>query len=156
LPGYYPLIYALNNYDEFCYEGILYDGSLSTSPHLFSNLHGVVINDPYQYQWGGGINDAGTLVWSAPANQSSPVWEVFEATWLPSPVLAIVPVSNGLALKWPTNAAAFHVQYTTNLTPVLVWDHLPLAPATNSGNFYQVITNNLVGNVFFRLSTGAP
>jgi len=57
-----------------------------------------------QFQWGGGINDAGTMIWTAPANPSSPVvWYVFEANWLPAPVLTVVQTP-GLALEWPTNA----------------------------------------------------
>jgi hypothetical protein len=34
-----------------------------------------------QFQWGGGINDAGTMVWTTPANPSSPVWYVFAGSW---------------------------------------------------------------------------
>jgi hypothetical protein len=156
LPGFYPTIYAVNNHDEFCYEGILYDGSLSTSPHIFSSAHGVVINDTYQYQWYGGINDAGTLVWAAPANQSSPAWEIFEATWIASPALTVVPGSPGLALEWPTSASAFHTQYATNLAPAAVWQRLSGTITTNSANFHQAITQNLGRTAFFRLSTGAP
>ena len=156
LPGFYPTIYAVNNFDEFCYVGILYDGSLSTSPHLFSNVHGVVINDVYQYQWYGGINDAGTLVWAAPADPSSPTFEIFEAAWIASPALSVVPVSSGLALAWPTNATLFHVQYATNLTAAVNWQPLSGAVTTNSGSFYQDISQNLGGTAFFRLSTGAP
>jgi hypothetical protein len=156
LPGYYPLIYGVNNYDEFCYEDVLYDGNLSTSPHLASNLHGVVINDVYQYQWGGGINDAGTLVWAAPANESSTAWEIFEATWIASPALTMVPNGAGLELEWPTNAGAFHVQFATNLAPTVDWQPLSGTLTTNSGNFYQPVPWNIGGTAFFRLSTGGP
>ena len=68
LPGYYPFVLGLNNLEEFCYDADLVSSNLSTSPHIFSNLHGVVINDIEQFQWGGGINDAGTMVWTGPAN----------------------------------------------------------------------------------------
>lgn len=156
LPGYYPLIYGVNNLDEFCYEGVLYDGNLSTSPHLFSNLHGAVVNDVDQYQWGGGINDAGTLVWAAPANSSSPTWEIFEATWISSPALTVVSGNFGLALEWPTNASAFHVQYAPSLAPAIVWLRLSSPVTTNSGNFFQGITPSAGGTEFFRLSNSAP
>jgi len=156
LPGYYPMIYGLNNFDEFCYSADLQSGSLSTSPHLFSSAHGVVINDVNQFQWGGGINDAGTLVWSAPANPSTPTWSIFEAAWLASPALTVVSGSSGLSLEWPTNASAFHLQYTTNLAPPVVWQRLSGAPTTNSGSLYQVIPQNIGRTAFFRLSTGAP
>lgn len=156
LPGFYPVIYAVNNFDEFCYEGILYDGSLSTSPHIFSNVHGVVINDVEQYQWYGGINDAGTLVWAGPADPASPTFEIFEAFWVASPALSVVPGSSGLALAWPTNASIFHVQYATNLTAAVDWQRLSVTVTTNSGNFYQGVPQNLGGTAFFRLSTGVP
>jgi len=156
LPGLYPTIYAVNNFDEFCYEGILYDGSLSTSPHIFSSIHGVVINDVYQYQWYGGINDAGTLIWAAPANPSSPEWEIFEATWIASPGLAVVPGNPGLALEWLTDASNFHVQYATNLTPSVIWQRLGGTVTTNSGNFHLLIPQNIGRTVYFRLSTGTP
>jgi hypothetical protein len=156
LPGFYPTIYAVNNLDEFCYEGILYDGSLSTSPHIFSSAHGAVVNDVYQYQWYGGINDAGTLVWAAPANPSNPAWEIFEATWIASPALTVVAASPGLALEWPTNISAFHAQYTTNFAPAASWQRLSGTLTTNSANFHQAITQNLGHAAFFRLSTGAP
>jgi hypothetical protein len=150
------MIYGLNNLGEFCYAANLQDGSLSTSPHLFSSAQGVIINDAYQFQWGGGINDAGTLVWSAPANPSTPTWSVFEATWIASPVLTLVAGSSGLALVWRTNASAFHVQYATNLAPAAIWQRLSDTPTTNSGNFYQVISQNIDRARFFRLSTSAP
>jgi hypothetical protein len=156
LPGFYPSIYGVNNYDEFCYVGILYDGNLSTSPHLFSNLHGVVTNNVYQYQWGGGINDAGMLVWAAPADPSSPAFEIFEATWVAGPDLVILPANPGWALEWPTNASSFHVQYATNLAPAVVWQPLIGLLTTNSGNYYQVIPQNIGGTAFFRLSNSTP
>jgi hypothetical protein len=150
------MIYGLNNLDEFCYAGNLQDGGLSTSPHLFSSAQGVVINDVYQFQWGGGINDAGTLVWSAPANPSTPTWSVFEAAWIASPVLTIVSGASGLALEWPTNASTFHVQYATNLAPTVTWQRLSGTPTTNAGSFHQVLSQTVGRARFFRLSTSAP
>jgi hypothetical protein len=155
-PGYYPMIYGLNNLEEFCYAANLQDGGLSTSPHLFSSAQGVVINDVYQFQWGGGINDAGTLVWSAPANPSTPMWSIFEAAWTASPALTIVAGASGLALEWPTNASAFHVQYATNLAPTVIWQRLNGTPTTNAGNFHQVLAQTIGQTGFFRLSTSAP
>jgi hypothetical protein len=155
LPGYYPTVYGLNNFDEFCYVANLQAGSLSTSPHLFSNLHGAVINDAYQYQWYGGINDAGTLVWVAPANPASPAWSIFEGSWVVSPALTVLPGSSGLNLEWPTNVGAFHLQYATNLTPAIIWQPFSGVLTTNAGNFYQAIPQNL-GGAFFRLSSSPP
>lgn len=130
-------------------------GPLSTSPHLFSSAHGVVINDANQYQFGGGINDAGTLVWAALSGSSAPTQFVFQATWIPSPSLTLLNTS-GLTLQWPTNAAAFHVQYTTSVAPPITWQRLSGTPSTNSVYLQQSIGPSLGGAAFFRLSTGAP
>jgi hypothetical protein len=83
------------------------------------------------------------------------VWYVFEATWVPAPVLTVVQTPN-LALEWPTNAGGYHVQYATNLLSPVVWQRFSGNPSTNAGNFHQTI-GPPVGNVaFFRLSTGSP
>jgi hypothetical protein len=95
------------------------------------------------------------MVWSAPANPSSPVWCVFEATWVPAPVLTVVQTP-GLALEWPTNAGGYHVQFATNLLSPVVWQRFSGNPTTNAGNFYQAIGPPVGSAAFFRLSTGSP
>jgi hypothetical protein len=155
VPGNYPFVLGLNNLEEICYDDDLVSSNLSTSPHIFSSLHGVVINDIEQFQWGGGINDAGTLVWTGQANPNSPVWYVFEATWVPAPVLTVVQTP-ALALEWPTNAGGYHVQYATNLLSPVVWQLFSGTLATNAGNFYQIIGPPVGSAAFFRLSTGSP
>jgi len=154
LPGNYPTVYGLNNNDEFCYQNNLTISNFSTAPHLFSSLHGVVINDIYQYQFWGGINDAGTLVWQA-QNQTNYVQFIYEATWVPDPVLSLTTAA-GLALEWPTNAVGFHAQYATNLAPPVIWQRLGGSPTTAFGNFRQTIVPNLGNAAFFRLSTNSP
>jgi hypothetical protein len=108
-----------------------------------------------QFQWGGGINDAGTMVWTTPANPSSPVWYVFAATWVPDSVLTVMQTP-GLALEWPTNAGGYHVQYATNLLSPVVWQRFSGNQATNAGNFHQTIGPPVGSAAFFRLSTGSP
>lgn len=73
----------MNNFGEFCFSGDLEGpaGSYS-SPHLFSSAHGVLIDDPKQFQWGGSINDAGTIVWYAPEEPQSSNWYVYKAEWV--------------------------------------------------------------------------
>ena len=154
LPGNYPTAYGLNNNDEFCYQNNLTISNFSTAPHLFSSLHGIVINDIYQYQFWGGINDAGTLVWQA-QDLTNYVQFIYEATWVPDPVLTITTIA-GLALEWSTNAGAFHAQYATSLAPPVTWQRLGGSPTTISNNFHQTIGPNLGNAVFFRLSTGGP
>ena len=155
LPGYYPMVYGLNNYEEFCYEGNLDSGGLSTSPHLFSSLHGVVLNDAFQFQFGGGINDAGTVVWSAQTATSGSTQFIFQATWVPSPVLTLTRTP-ALTLKWPKNASAYHVQYATNLALPTDWQRLSGNPTTNAGNLQQPVGQSLGSRAFFRLSTALP
>ena len=154
LPGNYPTVYGLNNHGEFCYQNNLVISNFSTGPHLFSSVHGVVINDIYQSQFWGGINDAGVLVWQA-QNQTNYVQFIYQGTWVPDPVLSLANAF-GLALAWPTNAAAFHAQYSTNLTAPISWQRLGGSLTTNSGNLEQTIPPNLGPSAFFRLSTGSP
>ncbi|HXR03172.1 MAG TPA: hypothetical protein VN836_00515 [Verrucomicrobiae bacterium] len=156
VPGNYPFVLGLNNLEEICYDDDLVSSNLSTGPHIFSSLHGVIINDIEQFQWGGGINDAGTIVWTGPGNPLTPwIWNVFEATWVPAPVLTVVQTP-GLALEWPTNASGYHVQYATNLLSPVVWQRFSGSPTTNAGNFYQIIGQPVGNAAFFRLSTGSP
>jgi hypothetical protein len=154
LPGNYSTVYGLNNHDEFCYQNNLVVSNFSTGPHLFSNLHGVVINDIYQYQFWGGINDAGTLIWQA-QNQTNYVQFIYKATWVPAPVLTL-STTPGLALEWPANAGAFHAQFSTNLAPPITWQRLSGSPSMISSNFQQTIGSNLGGTAFFRLSINSP
>jgi hypothetical protein len=155
LPGLYPMVYGLNNYEEFCYAGNLDSGGLSTSPHLFSSLHGVVLNDAFQFQFGGAVNDAGTMVWSAPTTTSGATQFIFQATWVPSPVLALTSTP-ALTLKWPTNASGYHVQYATNLALPINWQRLSGNPTTNGGNLQQPVGQGLGSRAFFRLSNTLP
>jgi hypothetical protein len=95
------------------------------------------------------------MVWTTPANPSSPVWYVFAATWVPDSVLTVVQTP-GLALEWPTNAGGYHVQYVTNLLSPVVWQRFSGSPTTNAGNFHQTIGQPAGSAAFFRLSTGGP
>ena len=95
------------------------------------------------------------MIWTAPANPSSPVLYVFAATRVPAPVLTVVQTP-GLALEWPTNAGGYHVQYATNLLSPVVWQRFSGTLATNAGNFLQAIGQPVGSAAFFRLSTGSP
>ena len=88
--GFYPM--DLNNLGDICYNGVLHsDITGYTMPHIFSSAYGAIINNPDLYQWGGGINDAGTIVWDAPVTPGSSTWYVYEANW-------VVPEPSALAL----------------------------------------------------------
>ena len=78
LPGLCPFLCDLNNAGDFCFSGNIENPpGYYTFPHIFSSAHGVIINDPSQYQWNGGINDAGTIVWLGHEG-------LFEAKWVVS------------------------------------------------------------------------
>ena len=151
LPGMYGVggcaVLGVNNHGDICFSGNLESSpGWYTYPHIFSSTHGAVVGDPAQYQWGGSINDAGTLVW-----YSYPY--LYRAEWVVPPVLSIVQDALGLALEWSTNSSVFHVQYTTNAVPPLSWQPWTGAVATNGGCFDQSISSNLGSIALFRLST---
>jgi hypothetical protein len=135
IPGLYPEPLALNNLDEFCYSGNL-EGppDYYSSPHIFSSVHGVVINDTNQFQWNGSINDAGTIVWEAPDSPGSPTWHLYEAQWVsdtnPPVITQITATPDQL---WPPNNRLVPVTLTVEAT-----DDYDPAPVSS---IVQVISN---------------
>lgn len=90
--GILPLNYGSNPQDLNNLGDVCFDGALGgNGPHIFSSAHGVLINDPAQNQWFGGINDLGAIVWEAPASPGSGAWYVYKGVW-------IVPEPSALAL----------------------------------------------------------
>ena len=88
--GFYP--YDLNNPGDICFDGSLVSPTAGyTSPHIFSSTHGPLINNADLYQWDGGMNDAGAIVWDAPVQPGSSTWYVYEGQW-------VVPEPSSLAL----------------------------------------------------------
>jgi hypothetical protein len=148
--GACPGLCDMNNSGDYCFSGNIENPpGYYTFPHIFSSRHGVIINDSNQYQFGGSINDAGTIVW---AGQSG----IDEANWVVIPTISIVQATNGLALEWPANWVGFHVQYATNVLLNSSWQALVCSPTTNGANFRLTITQNLGHTVFFRLSNVSP
>jgi hypothetical protein len=136
IPGLYPWPLALNNLGEFCYSGDLTGppGNYS-SPHIFSSSHGVVINNPNQFQWNGSINDAGTIVWEAPDASGSSTWYLYEAEWVsmdtnPPVITRITTMPDPL---WPPNNRLVQVTLTVEAT-----DDYDPAPVSS---IVQVISN---------------
>ncbi|EEF57798.1 hypothetical protein Cflav_PD0898 [Pedosphaera parvula Ellin514] len=150
LPGDSHNIVDLNNAGDFCsFDSLEKTSGYYTWPHLFSSAHGFLISDPDQFQFGGGINDAGTIVWAAQNY-------IYKATWTNGPALSIVSTPSGLALEWPTNVPGFHPEYTTNLANPASWQALTGNPVTNSVAFHLPIEQSLGNFVFFRLSNRNP
>jgi hypothetical protein len=68
-----------------------------------------------------------------------------------APQLAIVCSGANVILTWPTNAAGFTLQSTTNLTPPAVWTTVSPAPVVVNTN--NAVTNAISGTEqFYRLS----
>jgi PKD domain len=67
------------------------------------------------------------------------------------PPLMVTPAVNGnLTLAWPGNAAGYTLQYTTNLTPPVVWMTVSSTPTPVNGQY--AATSPVSGSqVFFRL-----
>jgi len=100
--GFYP--YDLNNPGDICFDGNLVSTTAGyTSPHIFSSTHGPLINNADLYQWDGGMNDAGAIVWDAPVQPGSSTWYVYEGVWVvPEPSSLVLVLPGGLFLLWRT------------------------------------------------------
>ena len=117
LPGSNPLLLDLNNSGEFCFSGSLEGppGNYS-SPHIFSSAHGVIINDPEQFQWDGSITDAGIILWTAPERPGSRTWYVYKVEWVlrdttPPQIRGIAATPNVL---WQANHRLIPVNLAVN------------------------------------------
>ena len=117
--GNYPGLLDLNNVGDFCFDGNLEGPPGNYSyPHIFSSKHGVIINDTNQFQWGGGINDAGDIVWYAPVEPGSPTWYVYEAEWIQVDTTApvIKRITANPNVLWPPNGRMVPVKLTVRAT----------------------------------------
>jgi hypothetical protein len=69
----------------------------------------------------------------------------------PPPQLTIIPSGANVILAWPTNAAVFTLQSTTNLGSSAVWTTNSPAPVVVNGQ--NTVTNPISGaQQFYRLS----
>jgi hypothetical protein len=74
----------------------------------------------------------------------------FQIVSVPSAPTVNISFNNGLSLSWPTAAAGYYLEYTTNLTSG-IWISNPVVPAVVNGfNTVNQPVNNS-GNRFFRL-----
>jgi hypothetical protein len=131
------------------------DGTNYTSAQAFNWLSGsshvvsapaaqTLAGTPYQwYSW----TDGGTLAHSLTANGSSDT-AVFGLT---APPLGVFVSGTNAVMAWSTNAFGFNLQYTTNLSPPVVWNTISTTPGIVNGQ--NVLTNSLSGTrMYFRLS----
>ena len=118
---------------------------LSGSSHILSTPATQTYDGaPYQwYSW----TDGGALAHSVTASGSANT----AAFSLAAPSLAISLSGAHAVIAWPTNASGFNPQYTTNLSPPVVWNAVPGTPSVVNGQ--NVLTNSLSGtSMYFRLS----
>jgi uncharacterized repeat protein (TIGR03803 family) len=138
--------------------------ALNTDGTGFTNLHSfpVAIGDPFsgQYTNGDGANpiaglilSGNTLYGTAEFGGSSGNGTVFSLSLglVSAPQLSIIPSGTNVILTWPTNAAGFILQSTTNLVSPAVWStNLPSPVVVNGQN---TVTNAISGmRKFYRLS----
>jgi hypothetical protein len=68
----------------------------------------------------------------------------------PPPQLTIIPSVANVILRWPTNAAGFTLQSTTNLVSPAVWNTVSPVPVVVNGQ--NAVTNPISGaQQFYRL-----
>jgi hypothetical protein len=80
---------------------------------------------------------------------------IFSTAIPPSPTLATVVQGSALVLFWPTNAADFFLEWTTNSLPATNW--LPASPSPVIVDGFNFVTNNLDGDKkFYRLRLAQP
>jgi uncharacterized repeat protein (TIGR03803 family) len=76
---------------------------------------------------------------------------VFSLSLPPPPQLTIIPSGANVILTWPTNAAGFALQSTTNLVSPVVWSPVSPGPVVVNGQY--AVTNSTSGtNKFYQLS----
>ena len=97
------------------------------------------------------ILSGNTLYGAALGGGSSGNGTVFGLSLPPLPQLAIILSGTNIVLKWPTNAAGFTLQSTTNLVSGAVWSAVSAVPIVIGGK-NSVISPVSGKNKFFRLS----
>jgi hypothetical protein len=118
-------------------------GNLTASQYIGSWTNGNVnVGNPYS------LTEIMTIQASSVAGASYSLDGTLYAA--PLPVLAITRSGANVVLSWPTNAAGFTLQSTTNISPT-AWSAVSPAPVVVNTNW--VATNAISGtHKFFRLS----
>jgi alpha-tubulin suppressor-like RCC1 family protein len=159
--GSCPNLLDLNNFGDYCFSGNIENPpGYYSFPHIFSSAHGVIINDSTQYEWGGSLNDAGTIVWLGQGG-------IGEGNWVsntPSAVTLGASGTNGNALlnstvnpngaptmawfEWGANAGCSNATQITDIGSRTA--NSPLSAALTGliagvAYYYQVVASNSYG-----------
>src|SRR5665213_863078 len=129
--------------------------ALNTKGTDFTNLHSFTGS-------GGGVHPEGGLILSGNTlygttelggyNDNGTVFSLsLGSVSASAPTLTIVPSGANVILTWPTNAAGFTLQSTTNLVSPVVWRTVSPGPVVVNGQY--AVTNPASGtNKFYQLS----
>jgi uncharacterized repeat protein (TIGR03803 family) len=127
--------------------------AVNTDGTGFTNLHNFTGGSDGTYPQAGLILSGNTLYGTASDGGSSVQGTVFSLSLgsASAPQLTIISSGANVILTWPTNAAGFILQSTTNLVSPIVWSTVSPAPTVVNGQ--NAVTNPISGTKkFYRLS----
>jgi uncharacterized repeat protein (TIGR03803 family) len=116
--------------------------SVNTDGTGFTSLHSFTGGNDGAYPYAGVILSGSTLYGTAYDGGSLGAGTVFSLS-LPPPQLTVIRSVAGIVLTWPTNAAGFTLQSTTNLVSPSVWTTVSPGPAVVNGQ--NAVTNPISG-----------
>jgi uncharacterized repeat protein (TIGR03803 family) len=124
--------------------------AVNTNGTGFTTLHSFTDGSDGLLPYAGLILSGNTLYGTTSGGGSSSAGTVFSLS-LPPLQLTIIPYGANVILTWPTNAAGFTLQSTTNLVSPAAWSAASPRPVVIGGQ--NVVVNPVSGTQkFFRLS----
>ena len=129
------------------------DGTGFTNAYSFTALSDSATNRDGAIPYAGLILSGNTLYGTANAGGFFRYGTVFSLSLgsVSAPPLTIIPSGANVILTWPTNAAGFTLQSTTNLVLPAVWNTVSPGPVVVNGQ--NTVTNPISGaQQFYRLS----
>src|SRR5665213_3056576 len=127
--------------------------AVNTDGTGFTNLYSSTDGSDGAYPYAGLILSGNTLYGTAFRGGSSGNGTVFSLSLgsVSAPQLTIILSEPNVILTWPTNAAGFTLQSTTNLVSPVVWSTVSPGPVVVNGQY--AVTNPASGtNKFYQLS----
>jgi uncharacterized repeat protein (TIGR03803 family) len=141
------ILYGTANVGGSSGRGTVY--AVKTDGTDFKNLHNFTGSDGIGPQ--SGLILSGNMLYGTTIGGGSPGYGTVFSLSLPGPQLAIILSEANVILTWPTNAAGFTLQSTTNLVSSAVWITNSPAPVVVNGQ--NAVTNPISdAQKFFRLS----
>jgi uncharacterized repeat protein (TIGR03803 family) len=129
------------------------DGTGFTNLYSFTATPSYNTNSDGAYPYAGLILSGNTLYGTASSGGSAGQGTVFSLSLgsVSAPTLTIFPSGANVILTWPTDAAGFTLQSTTNLVSPAVWTNVSPAAVVVNGRY--AVTNSTSGTQkFYRLS----